>query len=86
MINQEILRALMERGVKVTQRMSDVIEEADDLRVVDSKLMVVAGIMYAAGLAQSTNLDLESFTTLCIHAYRNVDVEIPKKPTIDVVS
>lgn len=74
-MNPSLMQALLHKAAPVATRMNDVLQEPDDLREQDTKLMVVAALLYSAGWAQKTQLDLEQFLTLAIHAFGSVQVD-----------
>lgn len=68
------LLMLLNKGAKVAQQINDTLEENDELRALPTELMVVGGIMYSASWARKSDLNVEAFISLCIHAYQNVEI------------
>ena len=74
-MNPALMDALFHKAVPVANRFNDVLQEADDLREEDTKVMVIAALLYAAGFAQQTGLAMESFVVLASAAHSKVVVE-----------
>jgi len=81
-MNPELMEALLFRALPLTNRISDVLNESDDIREQDTKLVVVAALLYSAGWAAASGLTLESFLTLATTCYARADVE-PKVDDAD---
>lgn len=63
-------------GATKVSRFSDVLEEADDMRQLSNKQMVVVATAYAASLAKATQLDLEEFLRFTTLAYQHLEAKL----------
>lgn len=77
MLSEEQVDSLANFGNRYTNRINEVLLEADDLRALPDKQFTLAVIVYAAALAKLTKLELDDFLILSSKIYQRVEVKKP---------
>lgn len=82
MIDQRLLELLLKSNIPYTELINKALMGDAILGKLTDKQIAIAALVYAAGMANLTELKAEDFITLALYAYNNVDVAVKEEGPI----